>query len=359
MRYRTRVARAMTRYLFAELKAVDARSAWVDVRDALADNMLALSKRLGQVFDGEELVQFLGLLLIPLAENTFKDWATQQRFHRLSEKMGYHLIPVHFYSPVPTLAELEGRDWDQPISDTLSMDDAAQLDLVRRLAPWTAELSLTPVEPNLPEPHQYYWHNESFSPTDAATYYAMIREFGPRRIIEVGGGLSTMVAAQAARRNWPHVPTRVTCLDPYPTPALTEGFSGLDQVIAQPVQHVSLELFEELGENDMLFIDSTHVSKAGSDVNHLFFRVLPRLHPGVIVHVHDVFLPWDYPREWITDRRLFWNEQYLLLGFLSGNPSFKIMLGTCYVTRKYPGEINQLFPVLPTIGGCSFWMRRL
>jgi predicted O-methyltransferase YrrM len=356
---RARLGRAAGRFLVARLNAVDSRPAWIELRDALAENVFTLSKRLGQVFEGEELLQVLSLLLIPLAENTFKDWDTQQRFHRISEKMGYHLLPAHFYSPVPTLAELEGRDWDQPITDTLRMDDDAQLDLLRRLAPWSEELASTPAEPNLTQPYQYFSNNASFSPADAAVYYAMIREFAPRRIIEVGGGLSTMVAAQAVQRNWPTVPTRLTCLDPYPTATLNEGFPGLDQVIVERVQSVPLELFEALRENDMLFIDSTHVSKAGSDVNHLFFNVLPRLHAGVIVHFHDIFLPWDYPQEWVMQRRIFWNEQYLLLAFLSCNPSFQIMLGVCYLGRTYPLEVSRLLRLPPNASGGSFWMRRV
>jgi predicted O-methyltransferase YrrM len=358
-RCRARAARAAGRFLFSELNGVDSRLAWVDLRDTFAENVLAFSNRIGQVFDGEELQQVLGLLLIPLAQNVFKDSETQLRFHRLSEKMGYHLVSANFYSPIPTLAELEDHDWSRPISDTLRMDDAAQLDLLRRLAPWTEELAQVPAEPIVTRPHQYFWTNGTFDPTDAAIYYAVIREFGPRRIVEVGGGMSTMVAAQAAQRNWPTVPTRVTCLEPYPAAILREGFPGLEQVIVERVQKVSIELFEDLRENDILFIDSTHVSKAGSDVNHLFFNVLPRLHSGVIIHFHDIFIPWDYPSDWITEKRLAWNEQYLLLGFLSCNPSFQILLGTSYMTRVHPDEVRRLFPVLPSVGGCSFWIRRV
>ncbi|MBK8266821.1 MAG: class I SAM-dependent methyltransferase [Planctomycetes bacterium] len=130
-----------------------------------------------------------------------------------------------------------------------------------------------------------------------------------------------------------------------------------NRFIAKPVQEIELSLFESLRENDVLFIDTTHVSKIGSDVNHLYFNVLPRLAPGVMIHIHDIFLPGEYPRDWIKNNRYFWNEQYLVHALLLFTSQFEILLANTFLRERHPGEFARAFPALPRQNGGSLWLR--
>jgi hypothetical protein len=124
------------------------------------------------------------------------------------------------------------------------------------------------------------------------------------------------------------------------------------------IQEVSPDTFQQLGANDILFIDSSHVVKCGGDVNYLFLEVLPRLQPGVIVHVHDIFLPGDYPKSWVKEHLRFWSEQYLLQAFLLFNSEYEVLLCNSYLDHKYGAELRAAFPNSPWWGGGSLWMRR-
>jgi hypothetical protein len=205
-------------------------------------------------------------------------------------------------------------------------------------------------------PSHYYFNNPLFSGLDAVVHYAMIREFAPRTVIEVGAGFSTMVAAQAALRTGS--PT-ICAIDPSPSHALRQGFPGLADLRVKRVQDVDVGVFEALQANDILFFDGTHVSKVDSDVNHLLLRVLPRLQPGVLIHIHDIYLPWDYDRSLVLDRKRFWNEQYLVAAFLRFNETFRIMWASRYLVHAAEEGVRRAFPFLPTLAGTSLWMRRV
>jgi hypothetical protein len=124
------------------------------------------------------------------------------------------------------------------------------------------------------------------------------------------------------------------------------------------VQEVELELFQQLGAGDVLFIDSSHVVKTGGDVNYLYLEVLPRLRPGVVVHVHDIFLPGEYRKDWVTEEFRFWTEQYLLQAFLAFNSEFEVLLCNSYLGRYHRPALQNVFPKAPWWGGGSFWMQR-
>ena len=163
----------------------------------------------------------------------------------------------------------------------------------------------------------FYLGNGRFGGTDALALYCMLRHLRPRRIVEVGSGYSTRFAAQAALVNGS---TELVCIDPYPDEVVQEGFAGLASLITAPVEEVPLDLFTALVAGDVLFIDSSHVLRIGGDVAFLFLEVLPRLQPGVVVQVHDIFLPQQYPREWVVDGLRFWNEQYACRPSLPSTP---------------------------------------
>jgi hypothetical protein len=147
--------------------------------------------------------------------------------------------------------------------------------------------------------------------------------------------------------------------DPYPGVARPD-LPGLTELVSVPAEELPTELFAELGENDLLIVDTTHTVKTGGDVNHVVLDVLPRLGGGVLVHFHDIFLPWEYPRKWVEDYGLYWAEQYLLQAFLSLNEEFEILYALYALARRRPSDLRELVPNWRdgAVPG-AFWIRRL
>jgi hypothetical protein len=275
---------------------------------------------------------------------------------RLWERHGLHVLPVHYYSPIPDTRTLPDALWESESQlPGIDLNEAVQLSLLREVFPSLREEYNVLSRQATGCPHEFYFENGRFSGTDALALYCMIRHFRPGRILEVGSGFSSRLAAQAALKNGG---TRLTCIEPYPDEVLRAGFPGLDSLIDKQVQDVPLAIFSELRANDILFIDSAHVVRIGGDVNYLFLEIIPRLRPGVIVHVHDIFFPKEYPREWVIDQMRFWNEQYLLQAFLAFNSAFEVLLCNSYLGLKHRSVMKATFPNSPWWGGGSFWMRR-
>ena len=195
----------------------------------------------------------------------------------------------------------------------------------------------------------------AFGGTDALVAYCMIRHFQPRLIIEVGSGYSSLLIAEAAAKT---NACSLICVEPFPSDFLSKGFPCLKALLAKKVEEIELDFFSQLEAGDILFIDSSHTVKIGGDVNYLFLEVLPRLKPGVIVHVHDIFLPFEYRRDWVMDEFRFWTEQYLLQAFLTFNSEFEVLMANSYLSYYHKEDLKATFPSLPSLGGGSFWMRR-
>jgi hypothetical protein len=219
---------------------------------------------------------------------------------------------------------------------------------------FAAELSDFPVQQPSEGPPVFHWENSEFSHHDAVLYYSILRAHRPRRVVEIGGGFSTLLASAAAMRNGA---TEVVCVEPYPRPFLSAGLPRV-ALMGMPVQEAPMSTFDALGEGDVLFYDGTHVAKTGSDVNHVLLRILPRLAPGVFVHVHDIFLPFEYPREWL-EQRLYWNEQYVLAALVSHSRKFQVLAANHFLMREAIDRLYRLsVPGIPLkTGGASFWMR--
>ena len=281
------------------------------------------------------------------------------KFHEifpLWERHGFHVTPVHFYQPIPDTRSLPEALWDRPSELVgIDMNDTTQLDLLRNQFPrFRHEYDRFPAEPT-GEPGRFHFNNGLFDGTDALVAYCMIRHFQPRLIIEVGSGFSSLAAAEAIARN---KNSALICIEPFPLDFLRQGFPGLHSLIEKSVEDIGLEFFSQLESGDILFIDSSHTVKIGGDVNYLFLEVLPRLKPGVIVHVHDIFLPFEYRRDWVMDELRFWTEQYLLQAFLSFNSEFEVLMANAYLAHRWMGELKATFTNSPWWGGGSFWMRR-
>lgn len=201
----------------------------------------------------------------------------------------------------------------------------------------------------------FFLGNDQFSNIDARTLFVFLREFKPSRVIEVGSGFSSLMMADV-RKRFLGTSTTLQCIEPYPRAFLRDPTYGFE-LVESKVEHVPLSFFESLSAGDFLFIDSSHVSKTGSDVNYLIFEVISHLPAGVLVHVHDIFLPNDYPYEWVVTNNRSWNEQYVLQAYLMFNPKAQIVFGSSYAHHVLPTEAAAaLGEGVPTFGG-SLWFR--
>jgi predicted O-methyltransferase YrrM len=199
----------------------------------------------------------------------------------------------------------------------------------------------------------YTFQNGFYSSPDAEVLYTVIRKFHPTTIVEVGSGNSTKIIRQAARDG--QFSARIISIDPHPRLEVAEL---ADQVYRQPVEMLgNTEVFESLREGEILFIDSSHVIKAGSDVVFLYLNVLPLLAPGVLIHIHDIFLPFEYPREWVMEKHWDGNEQYLVQYLLMCGNSFEVLWAGYYLQQTRP-DFASYFPHLNGRVASSLWLRK-
>lgn len=270
--------------------------------------------------------------------------------------------PGHFYSPIPSIADLErdrARIFGRPARELpgIELDAPGQLTLMQRFAEdfyRDMPFNETPLEGL-----RYGFANTAYAHTDAIFLYCMIRYLRPNRIIEVGSGHSSCVTLDTNELFFENS-IKCTFIEPYPKllkSLLKPGDEDRINLIGTRVQDVDLAVFDALEANDILFIDSTHVSKTGSDVNYLFFEVLPRLNPGVHIHFHDIFYPFEYPESWAFQGRA-WNETYLLRAFLQHNKDFCITLFANYLVTFHRAELLSRMPKCAGNFGGNIWFRR-
>jgi predicted O-methyltransferase YrrM len=262
-----------------------------------------------------------------------------------------YAVPGHFYSPLTSHTDTDrAATWAERAGSAAPGVDMA----VDRQLALRAEIAEFLDDP-LPGP-RYDPDNTQYGAADAAVYRAMLNCLRPERVVEVGSGFSTAILLDEIDRNLPG--TSVTCVEPFPERLfglMSAADHGRLTVYRKPVQDVPLDVYRQLSPGDVLFIDSTHVVKAGSDVNWLFLHVLPRLATGVAVHVHDVFWPFEYPKKWLAEHR-DWTEDYLLHAFLIGNTGWEIMLFSSWLWRSHP----ELVPArLAGHEPGSIWLRRV
>lgn len=278
---------------------------------------------------------------------------------RLAGGLGYELVRKHYYSPIPDLAQLPTDTWTREAElPGVSFDPGGGLEYVRNeLAPYLAEYQ--PPEQPLADPRRYHLNNGFYESLDAELLYAMVRRWSPNQIIELGSGMSTLVIGDARERNGQAPRDGYTVFDPYARPDLIPALGRVANLRAVSATDVPLDEFDALTAGDLLFVDTTHTVKIGGDVNRVILDVMPRLAPGVIVHVHDIYLPWEYPQEFFAERRFFWAEQYLLQAFLAFNDQFEVLFGAHALARLYPEEMAFLVPNMRYGKPSAFWLRRV
>jgi hypothetical protein len=266
----------------------------------------------------------------------------------------------HYYSPIPDpdyVRKNRDRIFNRAKADLggINIREQEQFALLNDLAiyykefPFAAEL-----KPGL----RFFYENDFFRQTDAVILFLLLRHLKPRRLIEVGSGFSSLLILDT---NSHFLQNSIECtfIEPYPERLLKnigEGAAKID-LKQQPVQEIPIDTFRQLQDGDILFIDSSHVAKAGSDVNYIFFEILPALNRGVYVHIHDIFYPFEYPEAWIM-KGISWNENYLLRAFLQYNEAFPIILFNSFIRLFHQEWLQKNMPLILTDTGGSLWLRK-
>lgn len=273
-------------------------------------------------------------------------------------KLGVFPIRDHYYEPFFNPKHLRRSLREDRILPGIDFNVDEQLNILRKFS-FNEELEKIPIKKI--DKTEFYYRNNSFGLGDSEYLYNMVRFYKPGKIIEIGGGNSTLMAAGAIKQNrkensnyfCEHI-----CVEPYEAAWLEK--SGV-KVLREKVECVDKQIFSELKANDILFIDSSHMIRPQGDVLFEYLEILPILNKGVLVHIHDIFTPKDYLDEWILDDIKLWNEQYLLEAFLSLNDEYRIIGALNYLKHNHFKELAVKCPVLANNMSeepCSFWMVR-
>ena len=287
--------------------------------------------------------------------------------------------PGHFYSVIPNIT----NNYNNTNSKFLDLDfnDSNHTCILNELSNYLQDFdtSFGPINNNAntilqrKNSLQYSLMNGSFEWMDARILYYFLQKNKPKKIIEIGSGNSTLLMHNTKKKF--NLDVEIICIEPYPEEStdITSDHNWLKilakkgeiTLIEEKLENVNIELFKELGENDILFIDSTHVAKLDSDVMYYFTKIFPQLNAGVMVHIHDIFFPYDYPLDWLKGGR-FWNEQYFLYVFLQFNTKFKIQFCNSYAVYKFEDKLKDIQKeyyefknkiVNEAFGGGSIWLK--
>ncbi len=272
-------------------------------------------------------------------------------------------FPGHYGSPLPSRDEVKGvaqrvfaeHDGNMPGID---LRYEAQLELYQELVKFYADW---PYADDKIDDFRYYCDNKNFCHADGFWLFALLQHFKPKRIVEVGSGFSSCLMLDVNERYFNNT-MQLTFIEPFPERLLSNikpDEKKSINLLQGFVQDVDVACFTALEANDVLFIDSSHVGKVGSDVLYLFNNILPLLKKGVIIHIHDIFFPFEYPRDWIENRCWAWNECYFLRSFLQFNDHFETLLFGHWLGEKHSNLLMKHTPMCTKNIGGSFWMRKV
>ena len=271
-------------------------------------------------------------------------------------KVGVLPIRDHYYQPLinPKKHLLKSLRTDRKL-EGIDFNAAGQLELLSKFN-YQHELEKFPI--NKTKKLEFYYENEWYEPGDSEYLYNIVRHYKPKRIIEIGSGFSTLMVKNALSQNKTedeNYSCKHICVEPYER----DWLEDLEiEIIRQRVETLEGAFFQKLEAGDILFIDSSHMIRPQGDVLFEFQEILPILNPGVIIHVHDIFMPKDYLDEWVYEHFL-WNEQYLLEAFLTFNNKFEIIGALNYLSHNYKKELCEKCPIFakqPNFEPRAFWM---
>ncbi len=269
----------------------------------------------------------------------------RKSFHILERYLDLHLTSNDFYSPIPSVKDLPPEIYDRRFSMIgVEMDINGQLELLNSVfAKYSDEYQ--------PEP------NGGLSMADAFVLYALIRERKPQKFIEIGGGDSTFISMKALEKNREEGhPCHFICVEPYPRDFLLSADWPDYELVTKVVQEVPAPTFADA---DFVFIDSSHVSKIGSDVNYEMFEIVPQTKIGCMIHWHDIVIPTNYWKDWTELGGQFWNESYMLQTFLQFNSCFQVRWAARFMNLDHHTKLKDKFPYLTDSHRLtSFWVER-
>lgn len=269
--------------------------------------------------------------------------------------------PGHFYSPIPDKKDITLEKYNKVIKSSfklkaVDLNEKYQLELIKIFSKFYPP----PFKDKKINKFRYYYQNPNFSYGDAISLYSIIRFFKPKKIIEIGSGFSSCVILDTNEFFFKEK-IKIEFIEPFPDLffSLIKNKDKLkNKIIVKKLQEINPNYFKTLKENDILFIDGTHVSKFNSDVNYIFFKILPILNKGVIIHFHDIFYPFEYPLSWL-EQGIYWNEIYLLNAFLQYNNSFKIIFFNNYLYYKYKKILFKNLPLYKKNPGGSIYIKKI
>ncbi len=303
---------------------------------------------------------------LELAEKTLEsvirrmvDTDEHKRFHNDARQM---FVPAgHFYSPIVDQDFVKPR-WEGLYSQAagaegIDLNEQAQIDFLADIKRTAAKL---PFAEHKTEGLRFHYENNAFMHGDAIVYASMIEKYRPKRITEIGAGFSSALALDVCDRLEGYAP-EIHFIDPYPQLAhdlVGENKSDKRKITGAFIQDVDPSTFDVLEAGDFYFMDTTHVVKTGSDVLYHFEKVLPRLKSGVILHLHDIYFPFEYPPQWVFDTKFSWNELYYFRAFLVNNPDYEVIYYNSFMTHKHHEKTLDASPLFARNGGASFWFRK-
>ena len=333
--------------------------------ESLIKNLIEAFPTMGH----DQRVVFFSKVLELFGPYLSKNWQFWLDIYEVAEKHGVNVLPVHYYSPIPEISAYpDGAGLPLLFEKNFGVDIPPKFQedfFPQQICKYSSELVDVPMK--AAGASEMRWDNSMFGVMDSCVYYTMIRHFSPELVLEIGSGFSTLVASRAASKN---TATVIECVEPYPVDFFSKHLRDMEgiKLTVAPVQEVPLERFSSLKENDIFFIDSSHVVKSGSDLEYLLFKVIPTLSSGVIVHIHDIYLPYSYPRNNLENHRRFWNENYVIGAFLANNSTWEVLVSNCTLGTEAnlkalcgavsAGNNSLAESLLPISGGGSLWLRK-
>jgi hypothetical protein len=307
------------------------------------DKTLKLIRSGAQEYDEQE-VKDLAAILKPLL---FAPYPVRRRLQQL----GVTVTPANFYSEIPTIDEIEASFKNPQKYCEQLFDPAAMNEWLKELDSYADEFN-PPVEAPA---GTYGWGGAQVSWSDAMALYCTIRKVKPKHVVEIGSGSSSLISIQALAKN---ASGRLTCIEPYPADYLRSNTKL--KLLEKKAQELTPEFFnDELRDGDVLFIDSTHTVKHGSDCLHIYLNLLPNIKRSIYVHVHDVYLPFTFPMPNLRDRQIYWTEQYLLGAYLTSNPRTEVLYGSAYHWNFNREALTAFMRGRYRPGGASLWFKQI
>lgn len=296
-------------------------------------------------FDEDELTE-LAKLLRPLLY-------APSHLRGYLQSLGVTITPSNYYSEIPTIADIERTFSVEPELYCADLFDAKKLaQFMQELMPFASEFD-PPQRGHESGEAIYGWDCGMYSYSDAMSYYSIIRHVHPKKIIEIGSGFSSLIAVEALKKNGSG---SLTCIEPYPRDFLKSN-SAID-LVQKTAQEITAQFINDtLDDGDILFIDSTHTVKHGSDCLHLYLKLLPAIKKNIFVHVHDIYLPQGFPLSYLRDKQIYWTEQYLLGAYLTDNPKITIVFSSSFNFLHNKDLLLKMMYGRYPPGGAALWFK--